>query len=72
VATAVGGVAAAADGAALLVEPDDAAAAAAALERIAAEPQLRDELIAAGLERARGGTLEAATERLAAFLANAG
>jgi glycosyltransferase involved in cell wall biosynthesis len=72
VATAVGGVAAAADGAALLVEPDDAAAAAAALERIAAEPQLRDELIAAGLERARGGTLEAATERLAAYLANAG
>lgn len=72
VATAVGGVAAAADGAALLVEPDDAAAAAAALERIAAEPQLRDELIAAGLERARGGTLEAASERLAAYLANAG
>jgi glycosyltransferase involved in cell wall biosynthesis len=72
VATAVGGVAAAADGAALLVEPGDAAAAAAALERIAAEPQLRDELIAAGLERARGGTLEAATERLAAYLANAG
>ncbi|HST32203.1 MAG TPA: glycosyltransferase [Solirubrobacteraceae bacterium] len=72
VATAVGGVPAAADGAALLVEPDDAAAAAAALERIAAEPQLRDELIAAGLERARGGTLEAASERLAAYLANAG
>jgi glycosyltransferase involved in cell wall biosynthesis len=72
VATAVGGVPAAAEGAALLVEPDAAAAAAAALERIAAEPQLRDELIAAGLERARGGTLEAASERLAAFLANAG
>lgn len=72
VATAVGGVPAAAEGAALLVEPGDAAAAAAALERIAAEPQLRDELIAAGLERARGGTLEAATERLAAYLANAG
>jgi glycosyltransferase involved in cell wall biosynthesis len=72
VATAVGGVPAAAEGAALLVEPDDAAAAAAALERIAAEPQLRDELIAAGLERARGGTLEAASERLAAYLANAG
>ncbi|MFI4991354.1 MAG: glycosyltransferase [Solirubrobacterales bacterium] len=71
VATAVGGVPAAAEGAALLVEPDDAAAAAAALERIAAEPQLRDELIAAGLQRARGGTLEAATERLAAYLENA-
>ncbi len=72
VATAVGGVPAAAGGAALLVAPGDAAVAAAALERIAAEPQLRDELIAAGLERARGGTLEAATERLAAYLANAG
>jgi glycosyltransferase involved in cell wall biosynthesis len=72
VATAVGGVPAAAEGAALLVEPDDAAAAAAALERIAAEPRLRDELIAAGLERARGGTLEAATERLAEYLATAG
>lgn len=72
VATAVGGVPAAAAGAALLVEPGDAAAAAAALERIAAEPQLRDELIAAGLERARGGTLEASTERLARYLANAG
>lgn len=72
VATAVGGVPAAAGGAALLVDPDDAAAAAAALERIAGEPQLRDELIAAGLERARGGTLEAASERLAAYLADAG
>jgi glycosyltransferase involved in cell wall biosynthesis len=71
VATAVGGVPAAAEGAALLVEPDDAAAAAAALERIAAEPRLRDDLIAAGLERARGGTLEAATERLAEYLKNA-
>jgi glycosyltransferase involved in cell wall biosynthesis len=71
VATAVGGVPAAAEGAALLVEPGDAAAATTALERIAAEPQLRDGLIAAGLERARGGTLEAATERLAAYLADA-
>jgi glycosyltransferase involved in cell wall biosynthesis len=69
VATAVGGVAAAADGAALLIPPDDAGAAAAALERIAADAQLRARLTAAGLQRARAGTLEATSERLAAFLA---
>jgi glycosyltransferase involved in cell wall biosynthesis len=71
VATAVGGVPAAAGGAALLVEPDDAAGAAAALERLAGDPKLRDELIAAGLERARAGTLEAASARLAEFLQSA-
>jgi glycosyltransferase involved in cell wall biosynthesis len=71
VATAVGGVPAAVGGAALLVEPDDAPAAAEALERVAAEPQLRSELIHAGLQRARGGTLEAASTRLAEYLAAA-
>jgi glycosyltransferase involved in cell wall biosynthesis len=71
VATAVGGVPAAASGAALLIEPDDAAAAAEALERIATDARLRQELIDAGLERARGGTLEAASARLAEFLAAA-
>jgi glycosyltransferase involved in cell wall biosynthesis len=71
VATAVGGVPAAAGGAALLVGPDDAPAAVAALERIAAEPRLRTELINAGLERARGGTLEVASARLAEYLAAA-
>ncbi|HTB70450.1 MAG TPA: glycosyltransferase [Solirubrobacteraceae bacterium] len=69
VATAVGGVPAAADGAALLVEPDDAAAAAAALERIVEDPALRETLIDAGLERARAGTLESASARLAEYLA---
>jgi glycosyltransferase involved in cell wall biosynthesis len=68
VATAVGGVPAAATGTALLIEPDDASAAVAALERIATDSQLRDGLIEAGLERARGGTLEATSERLAKFL----
>jgi glycosyltransferase involved in cell wall biosynthesis len=68
VATAVGGVPDAAAGAALLVEPNDAGAAAAALERIASDGQLRSRLIDAGLERARGGTLESATRRLAEFL----
>jgi glycosyltransferase involved in cell wall biosynthesis len=71
VATAVGGVPAAASGAALLIEPNDADAAAAALERIASDVDLRRELIDAGLERARGGTLEVATARLAEFLATA-
>jgi glycosyltransferase involved in cell wall biosynthesis len=71
VATAVGGVPAAAEGAALLVAPDDAASAAAELRRLADDPVLRGELIAAGLERARGGTLETASARLAEFLAAA-
>ena len=68
VATAVGGVPAAAAGAALLVAPDDAAAAARELERIVADARLREELIAAGLARAREDTLEAASERVVAFL----
>jgi glycosyltransferase involved in cell wall biosynthesis len=71
VATAVGGVPAAASGAALLIEPDDAPAAAAALERIAGDAELRNRLVEAGLERAREGTLETASERLAEFLATA-
>jgi glycosyltransferase involved in cell wall biosynthesis len=71
VATAVGGVPAAVEGAALLVEPGDATAAVEALERIAAEPELRRLLVDAGLERARGGTLEASSERVARFLAAA-
>ncbi len=58
-----------ADGAALLVEPNDAAAAAAALPRIVEDPALREKLIDAGLERARAGTLESATARLAEYLA---
>jgi glycosyltransferase involved in cell wall biosynthesis len=71
VATAVGGVPAAATGAALLIEPGDAAAAAEALELLASDAQLRDTLIDAGLERARAGTLESASKRLAEFLATA-
>src|SRR4051794_34034481 len=47
VATAVGGVPEAADGAALLVAPGDPAAPARALERIAAEPDLRERLAGA-------------------------
>jgi glycosyltransferase involved in cell wall biosynthesis len=68
VATAVGGVPAAASGAAVLIEPGDAIAAAGALERIASDARLREELIEAGLERASAGTLEAASKRLVQFL----
>jgi glycosyltransferase involved in cell wall biosynthesis len=71
VATAVGGVPAAAGDAALLVAPDDAAASAEALKRIVDDAQLRERLIAAGLQRASEGTLEVAGERLAEFLATA-
>lgn len=68
VATAVGGVPAVAGDAALLVPPGDAPAAAAALERIAADEQLRMRLIDAGASRARKATLEAASARVASFL----
>lgn len=71
VATAVGGVPAAATGAALLIEPGDAEAAAEALERLAGDQQLREQLIDAGLARAREGTLEVASRRLAEFIAAA-
>jgi glycosyltransferase involved in cell wall biosynthesis len=69
VATAVGGVADAVGEDALLVEPGDPVAAAAALERLAAEPSLRERLARGGLARARAHTLEAECERVAAFMA---
>jgi glycosyltransferase involved in cell wall biosynthesis len=71
VATAVGGVARGVGDGALLIPPGDPQAAADALQRVAADPDLRERLITAGLERARGLTLEAQTERLASFLAAA-
>ncbi|HEX3279469.1 MAG TPA: glycosyltransferase [Thermoleophilaceae bacterium] len=70
VATAVGGVPEAAGDAALLIPPGDADAAATALERIAAEPELRRELVRRGVERVRGRTLEAESARVARFLAD--
>jgi glycosyltransferase involved in cell wall biosynthesis len=72
VATAVGGVPEAAGDAALLVPPGDPDAAAAALGRIAAEPELRRELVTKGIERVRGRTLEAESARVARFLADPG
>jgi glycosyltransferase involved in cell wall biosynthesis len=71
VATAVGGVPAAAEGAALLVQPGDPGATADALRRLATDTELRQRLVEAALERARGCTLEAESERLARFIAQA-
>jgi glycosyltransferase involved in cell wall biosynthesis len=70
VATAVGGVPEAAGDAALLIPPGDPDAAAAALGRIAADPELRRELVSKGIERVRGKTLEAESARVARFLAD--
>jgi glycosyltransferase involved in cell wall biosynthesis len=68
VATAVGGVPEAAGDAALLIPPGDPDAAARALERLAADPELRRRLVRAGIERLRGRTLEAQSELVARFL----
>jgi glycosyltransferase involved in cell wall biosynthesis len=69
VATSVGGVPAAVrGGAGLLVEPGDAEAPARALERLASEPELRQDLVNAGIERVREHTLESEIARLAEFL----
>jgi glycosyltransferase involved in cell wall biosynthesis len=70
VATAVGGVAEAAGDAALLIPPGDPEAAAAALRRVATEPELRDRLARAGLDRVREVTLESESGRVARFLTN--
>ena len=71
VATDVGGVRGAADGAALLVPPGDPEAAARALEGLAADDQLRERLVEAGAARAREHSLEASSDRVARFLADA-
>ena len=71
VATAVGGVPEAAGDAALLIPPGRSRRGrAAALGRIAADPELRRELVAKGIERVRGRTLEAESARVARFLAD--
>jgi glycosyltransferase involved in cell wall biosynthesis len=70
VATAVGGVSEVAGDAALLIPPGDPDAAAHALERLGADPELRRRLVAAGIERLRGQTLEAQSASVADFLAD--
>lgn len=70
VATDVGGVGAAvAPDGGLLVPPGDADAAAAALRRLADDDDLRAQVVAGGLSRAREHTLEREAMRVAAFVA---
>jgi glycosyltransferase involved in cell wall biosynthesis len=69
VATAVGGVADALDQGrlGLLVPPRDARAAADAVERLAADTELRERLVRAGLEHAARESLEMQADRVVAF-----
>ncbi len=69
VATAVGGVRGAVESDAVLIPPGDASAAAAALRRVASDPDLRERLVAGGLDRVRGRTLELEARRVAQFIA---
>jgi glycosyltransferase involved in cell wall biosynthesis len=71
VATAVGGVTEGVGDAGLLIAPGDPEPASEALLSIARKPELRDRLSLAGLQLARGLTLEAQTARLVSFLAAA-
>ena len=68
VATAVGGVEEAIGDAALLVPPGEVDVAAGALARIADDAQLRERLVAAGLEHVHAHTIEAETARVASFI----
>ena len=68
VATDVGGVRDGVGDAALLIPPGDPEAAADALERVAADRELRARLTDAGSERAAGLTLESQIADLVAFL----
>jgi glycosyltransferase involved in cell wall biosynthesis len=67
VATAVGGVPDAAGDAALLVPPGDAGAAVEALTRMAEDAELRERLVASGVERVRRHTTAAEVGRVAEF-----
>jgi glycosyltransferase involved in cell wall biosynthesis len=74
VATDVGGVRAALAGgrAGLLVPPDDLDELVAAITRLADEPDLREGLVAKGLELAQDLTLEAQADRVVGFIAGSG
>lgn len=72
VATAVGGVQVAAQGAALLVAPGDARAPTVALQRITADPALRESLVRAGAAKVAEHTLEREARRVAVFLSTGG
>jgi glycosyltransferase involved in cell wall biosynthesis len=72
VATDVGGVGSALEGgrAGLLVPPADLDALTAAVRRLSDDAELREQLVARGLELARERTLEAEAGRVATFLRN--
>jgi glycosyltransferase involved in cell wall biosynthesis len=73
VATEVGGVGLGPEREALaLVPPADAQAAARELERLAADPALRERLVSRGLDLVRSHTLEAECRRLAEFVRGEG
>jgi glycosyltransferase involved in cell wall biosynthesis len=69
VATAVGGVPAEVGDAAILIPPEDASQAVEAVKRITTDRELRERLIAAGLEKAREHTMEHELQHVAGFLA---
>jgi glycosyltransferase involved in cell wall biosynthesis len=73
VATDVGGVGAVIGSGArgLLIPPRDSSAAAHAVERLAADPELRRRLVLAGIAHAHGQTLEAQLDELTAFISRA-
>jgi glycosyltransferase involved in cell wall biosynthesis len=68
VATAVGGVTRQLGASALLVPPHDPDAIVDALDRIAADPELRRRLVLRGLDAAAAATMEAQLDRVAHFL----
>ena len=68
VATDVGGIGAAVGEAALLIPPGERDAAVAALRRLAAEPELRERLMAAGTDYAHAHSTEAEIGRLVSFM----
>jgi glycosyltransferase involved in cell wall biosynthesis len=68
VATDVGSVAEAGGDAVLLVQPGDPAAPVEHLSALAADPALRERLVARGLDRLRPHTMQAELRRAAAFL----
>jgi glycosyltransferase involved in cell wall biosynthesis len=74
VGTDVGGVSAALEGgrAGVLVPPADRDALVAALLRITGDAQLRDRVVARGLELARDTTLDVQARRVAVFMRSAG
>ncbi|HEU0023646.1 MAG TPA: glycosyltransferase family 4 protein [Thermoleophilaceae bacterium] len=68
VATAVGGVPELAEGRSVLIPPGDADAATEATRRVATDPDLRAELVDAGLESVRRHSLDSEAQRVAALL----